>query len=160
MLPYWSGERTPVNDPLARGVLAGLTLSHGRPHMFRAALEGIAYGVRHNLEAMAAAGAPPRRLVAIGGGVRNALWVQIVSDVTGREQAVQSTPGASYGDAMMAAVGVGLLPSLSESRRWLAEGTIVRPEPEATAFYDARYPLFRELYERTRGLVHALASQG
>ena len=160
MLPYWSGERTPVNDPLARGVLVGLTLSHGRPHMFRAALEGIAFGVRHNLEAMAAAGAAPRRLVAIGGGVKNPLWVQIVSDVTGREQVVQATPGASYGDAMMAAVGVGLLPSLSESRRWLPAGAAVRPDPEAAAFYDRRYPLFRELYESTRALVHALASKG
>ncbi len=159
MLPYWSGERTPVNDPLARGVLAGLTLSHGRPHMFRAALEGIAFGVRHNLEAMASAGAQPRRLVAIGGGVKNPLWVQIVSDVTGREQVAQTTPGASYGDAMMAAVGVGLLPSLSESRRWLPRGTLVRPDPEAAAFYDKRYPLFRELYESTRALVHSLASK-
>jgi xylulokinase len=159
MLPYFSGERTPVNDPMARGVVAGLTLSHGRPHLFRAALEGIAFGIRHNLEAMAMAGAPPRRLVAIGGGVRNALWLQIVSDVTGREQVVQSTPGASYGDAVMAAVGVGLLENLSESRRWLEAGTVVRPEPVALAFYEGRYPLYRELYERTRPLVHALATE-
>ncbi len=158
LLPYFSGERTPLNDPLARGVMVGLTLSHGRPHIYRAALEGIAYGIRHNLEAMARAGAQPRRLVAIGGGTRSPLWTQIVSDVTGREQVVQATPGACYGDAMMAAVGVGLADGLAGCRRWLEAGTPVRPDPEAAAFYEGRYPLFRELYERTRPLVHALAS--
>ncbi len=158
LLPYFSGERSPLNDPLARGVMVGLTLSHGRPHICRAALEGVAFGIRGNLEAMARAGAEPRRLVAIGGGVRNRLWTQIVSDVTGREQVVQASPGACYGDAMMAAVGVGLAGSLSETRRWLEAGTVVRPDPEAVAFYETRYPLFRELYERTRPVVHALAS--
>lgn len=158
LLPHFSGERTPVNDPLARGVMVGLSLSHGRPHISRAALEGIAYGIRGNLEAMARAGAEPRRLVAIGGGVRNPLWTQIVSDVTGREQVVQVSPGACYGDAMMAAVGVGILRGLPDCRRWVAQGAIVRPDPEAVAFYDSLYPLFRELYERTRPVVHALAS--
>lgn len=68
LLPYFAGERTPIFDPLARGAWTGLTLSHTAGHLYRSALEGIAMGVRHNLEAMAAAGAPSRRLVAVGGG--------------------------------------------------------------------------------------------
>jgi xylulokinase len=160
VLPYFSGERTPINDPLARGIFAGLTLSHDRAHVYRAILEGIAFGIRHNLETMEEAGARPRRLVAIGGGVQNRLWIQIVSDVTGREQIVQSTPGASYGDAMMAAVGVGIVKSLRDTRQWLAPGTVVRPDPEASAFYTQRYSLYRELYQQTRGLVHRLGISG
>jgi xylulokinase len=156
VLPYFSGERTPINDPLARGMIAGLTLSHDRAHVYRAILEGIAFGIRHNLEAMEEAGARPRRLVAIGGGVQNRLWIQIVSDVTGRDQIVQTTPGASYGDAMMAAVGVGMVKSLSDTRQWLSPGTVVRPDPEASAFYEKRYALYRELYSQTRELVHRL----
>jgi xylulokinase len=160
VLPYFSGERTPVNDPGARGMIAGLTLSHDRAHIFRAILEGIAFGIRHNLEAMEEVGAPPRRLVAIGGGVQNRLWLQIVSDVTGREQDARTSPGACYGDAMMAAVSVGIMRRLNETRRWLAPGAAVHPDPEASAFYAARYAMYRELYERTRELMHRLGSGG
>ena len=102
-LPYFSGERTPINDPLARGVFAGLTLSHTRGHLYRAVLEGTGFGVRDNLEAMAEMGAPPTRLVAVGGGAQNALWLQIVSDITGAVQIVpERTIGASYGNAFLA----------------------------------------------------------
>jgi xylulokinase len=158
VLPFFSGERTPVNDPLARGMIAGLTLSHGQAHLFRAILESIAFGVRHNLEAMEEAGFASRRLVAIGGGVQNRLWTRIVSDVTGREQEVRETPGACYGDAMIGAVAAGILPGLSDARKWLASASLVRPDPEAHAFYTRRYPLYRELYDRTKDLVHLLAS--
>lgn len=155
-LPYFSGERTPINDPQARGALLGLTLSHGRPHVFRALLEGIAYGVRANLEAMDAAGAPASRLVAIGGGVRNDLWVQTVSDVTGRTQEVQDTPGASYGNTMLASVGIGLARDLGDTRRWAEPSRLVEPRAEAVAVYDRTYPLYQRLYERTAEIAHAL----
>ena len=158
MLPYFSGERTPLGDPLARGVITGLSLAHGRAHLYRALLEGVAYGIRDNLEAMAAAGAVPRRLVAVGGGVKNPLWTQIVSDVTGREQIVQTTPGACYGDAVLAAIGVGILGNMGQARRWLEPGTVVSPDLEATAFYEGRYPFFRELYRQTRDIAHRLAA--
>ncbi len=157
-LPYFSGERTPVNDPLARGIIAGLTLSHGRSHIYRSFMEAIAYGIRQNLDAMADAGMPARRLVAIGGGARNPLLVQIVSDVTGREQEVHASVGAAYGNAMMAAVGVGILEDLSATRTWVGTGPIVRPDPEASQFYDRRYLLYRQLYDDTADLMHTLAS--
>lgn len=96
MLPYFAGERTPLMDPDARGVVAGLTISHTRGDLYRAALEATAYGVRHNLETLAAAGAEVSRTVAVGGGVRGGLWTQIVSDVTGLTQLVPAvTVGAS-----------------------------------------------------------------
>lgn len=158
MLPYFSGERTPLNDPLARGVIAGLTLSHSRAHLYRAALEGVAYGIRHNLEAMVAEGEPPQRLVAVGGGTKNPLWLQIVSDVTGREQVVRTTPGAAYGDAFLAGVGVGLLPGLPAVQDWLGPtDLILRPSPERRDVYDTYYRLYRALYTANKDMMHALA---
>ncbi|HEX8918525.1 MAG TPA: FGGY family carbohydrate kinase, partial [Chloroflexota bacterium] len=75
ILPYFSGERTPINDPQARGVICGLTLAHDRGHVYRAVLEGTAYGIAHNLKAMREAGGEPRRLVAVGGGAKNPVWL-------------------------------------------------------------------------------------
>lgn len=82
LLPYFSGERTPVNDPNARGVLAGLSLFHKKGHIFRAILEAIAYGIRDNIENIEKAGLPVRKAVAIGGGTNSEVLLQIVSDVT------------------------------------------------------------------------------
>ncbi|HRA47717.1 MAG TPA: FGGY-family carbohydrate kinase, partial [Thermomicrobiales bacterium] len=87
-LPYFSGERTPINDPLARGTFVGLTLSHTRADLYRSVLEGTGYGVADNLAVMASMGADPTRIVAVGGGTLNPLWLQIVSDITGKIQQV------------------------------------------------------------------------
>ena len=110
MLPYFAGERTPVFDPQARGVVAGLTLRHGRGHLFRAAYEGISFGIRQILERFDDAH-PCIRTVAVGGGLRSPVWAQTLSDITGRTQLVPAQAlGASYGDALLAAIGVGLVP--------------------------------------------------
>lgn len=104
MLPYFAGERTPIMDPNARGIIAGLILSHTRGDLDRAALEATAMGVRHNIETMRDAGADIRRVVAVGGGAQGTLWTQIVSDVTGLPQVIPSiTIGASFGAAFLAA---------------------------------------------------------
>src|SRR5262249_31056115 len=109
MLPYFAGERTPLFDPDARGIVAGLTTSHGRGELYRAALEGTAYVLRHNLEAMSDAGGRARRLVAVGGGTKGGLWTQIVSDVTGLPQELPAeTVGACLGDALFAAQACGV----------------------------------------------------
>ncbi|NIX05876.1 MAG: sugar kinase, partial [Gammaproteobacteria bacterium] len=88
VLPYFSGERTPINDPRARGVIFGLTLAHTRAHMFRAALEGISYGIEHHFDIMKQIGAEPTEVVAVGGGTKSPLWLQCVSDVTQMAQKV------------------------------------------------------------------------
>jgi xylulokinase len=109
-LPYFSGERTPLNDAMARGVIAGLSLAHTRDHVFRAILEGVACGVRHNMETLAQLGAYVQRVVAVGGGAQTDIWLQIVSDVSGLRQEVPTvTLGACYGDAFLAGCAAGLL---------------------------------------------------
>lgn len=155
VLPYFAGERTPLHDPLARGVVAGLTLRHGRGHVYRALLEGTAYGVRHNLEVFEAAGARPQRMFAVGGGTADDLWMQIVSDVTGRSQIVpRVTIGAAYGDAYLAGLGVGALPI---DREWNEAARTIDPGEGAARAYDPLYRAYRELYPATLAQVHALA---
>jgi xylulokinase len=105
----FSGERTPINDPQARGVIAGLTLAHTRGHLFRAVLESVAYGICHNIETFRNIGAQVRQVVAVGGGTKSRTWLQIVSDVAGIPQMVPAqTIGASYGDAFLAGVAANL----------------------------------------------------
>jgi xylulokinase len=155
MLPYFAGERTPLFDPDARGLVLGLTLHHGRGHLYRAALEGTAFGVRHNLEVMRSAGGEARRLVAVGGGTKGGLWTQIVSDVLGRAQELPSvTIGACYGDALLAARATGL----SDGTGWNPPAGTVEPDPAAGQTYDALYELYRGLYPATRDAAHALAA--
>lgn len=158
MLPYFAGERTPLFDPDARGFIAGLTLRHGRGHLYRAALEATAFGVRHNLEAMRAAGGSDKRLVAVGGGTQGELWTQIVSDVLQQPQQIpRYTIGACYGDALLAAIGTGLV---GADAAWNPVSHIVEPDADAAADYESRYQLYRELYSSTRNLAHTLAAMG
>jgi xylulokinase len=157
MLPYFAGERTPLFDPDARGVLAGLTLRHNRGDIYRAALEATAYGVRHNLHAMREAGGQDRRLVAVGGGTKGGLWTQIVSDVLDAPQQLpRQTIGACLGDALLAAIGIGLA---TETAPWNPIATTIEPRPEPATAYERYYALYRELYPNTRDIAHALARE-
>ena len=155
-LPYFSGERTPINDPRARAVAAGLSLSSTRGDMYLALLQGIAYATRANLEAMRDLGAPARRVVAVGGGTADPLLLQLVSDAAGiRQEIPASTIGASRGDAILAGLASGLL-SRDDLGAWTSIERVVEPRPGARAGHDRRYDAFRELYTATRDIVHAL----
>jgi xylulokinase len=160
LLPYFSGERTPINDPQARGVFVGLTLAHRRAHLFHAVLESVAFGIRHNLETFRSIGAEVRRVVAVGGGTRSRTWLQIVSDAAGVVQEVpQLTIGASYGDAFLAGVAAGLL-QRGDLERWVRPGSEIHPNPAHKETYDSLYKDYLLLYERTRDIVHRLSSPG
>lgn len=155
MLPYFAGERTPIFDPRARGVIAGLTLRHTRAHLFRAVYEGIAFGIRQILELLDSDTNPVRRLVAVGGGTQGGLWTQVVSDVTGRTQELPAqTIGASYGDALMAAIGAGLVPPATD---WTVTAGTVAPDPANRDLYDGLHRVYSDLYPATRDAAHYLA---
>ena len=156
VLPYFAGERTPLYDPAARGLILGLTLSHSRGHLYRALLEATAFGVRHILEALERAGGAPQRFVAVGGGTKGGLWTQIVSDVIGRPQEIPAqTIGASYGDALMAAIGAGFVPADST---WSRVENVVEPSEATRAVYDELYAIYRSLYPATMEQAHSLAA--
>jgi xylulokinase len=159
VLPYFAGERTPLFDPDARGVVAGLALGHGRGDLFRAVLEGTAYGMRHNLELMRSTGAPLHRVTAVGGGAHNPLWLQIVSDVAGIPQDIpERTTGASFGDAFLVGRATSVIPSDDVLRdTWVRHARTVQPDAAASAAYEPYYEAFRALYPASLHVVHALA---
>ncbi|MFE7198225.1 FGGY-family carbohydrate kinase [Microbacterium oxydans] len=158
VLPYFAGERTPIQDPDARGVIAGLTLEHTRGDLYRAALEATALGVRHNVETMRAAGADIRRIVAVGGGTQGRLWLQVVSDVTGLVQEVpQTTIGASYGAAFLAATAIAASDETPVITDWNPVAETIRPDEALRPAYDALFDRYVRLYADSKDVVHELA---
>jgi xylulokinase len=157
-LPYLSGERTPHPDPHARGVFFGLTLRHGKPHLTRAVLEGVAYGLRDALELMRGLGIKPREVVASGGGARSKLWRQILADNFGTPIVTNSAAeGSAYGAALLAGVGAQVWPSVeAASAAALKETSRVEPG-QAAAVYRDYYSHFRALYPKLKSEFAALA---
>lgn len=150
-LPYFSGERTPLHDPHAKGVFFGLDLTHTRGDLLRAALEGIAMATRHVTETFTDAGAAPTRVMAVGGGTKMEPWLQATSDLTGLPQELRRvTLGASYGDAFLAALALGRAQP-SDIDRWNPPERVVQPRDVPA--YARNYRVFRELYERTKDLM-------
>ena len=156
-LPYFEGERTPLHDPKARGMWFGLRLGHTRADLYRAILESVAFGIHHNLEAMAEEGMRPNRILVGGGGVLNRLWMQIVADVCEVDLVVpDQSAGASYGDAFLASIGSGLHKGISEIGRWVAPKEVIHPNPQNHDRYRLYYRVYRDLYTSTKILMHQL----
>ena len=154
VLPCFSGERTPIHDPLAKGVIFGMNLTHTRGDLYRATLEGIACATRAITETYRAAGQAPARVRAVGGGTRNLPWLQATSDLTGLDQTLcRVTTGAAYGDAFLAAQAVGAVEA-GEIDRWNPAESAVRAGHHAA--YDRLYPLFQRLYRQTRDIAAEL----
>jgi len=158
VLPYLAGERTPIFDPDARGLIIGLNLKHGRPELLRAVLEGIAFAVRHNVETMESVGSLCRRIAGVGGGTRADLLPQIITDVLGREQSICPPDiGASFGSATLAARAASLLGAGEE---WVRVERVLEPASGDADLYDELYGRYRGLYEHTADDMHALARVG
>lgn len=148
-LPHLAGERTPWFDEQARGVFAGLSLAHRRQHLARAVLEGVAHSMVVALDVLVQ-GATSSRVTAVGGGTRNPVWLQAVSDISGLEQAVVTHPGASYGGAALAALAVGAITSPGDVRRWIGEPAVIRPRTDLGPAYRSDHERFVELYHAAR----------
>ncbi len=155
-LPYFSGERTPIHDPRARGCLFGLDLTHTRGDIYRAILEGIANGTNHVIETFRDVGQAPQRLLAVGGGTKNRIWSQATSDISGLDQTLcRTTIGASYGDAFLAALAVGDAKPDDIAAWNPVAATIAAQKSDA---YEKQYRLFRRLYEQTKDIAHELGA--
>ncbi|AEB06826.1 Carbohydrate kinase, FGGY [Coriobacterium glomerans PW2] len=159
-LPYFAGERTPINDPDARGVFFGLTLRHTRAHMVRAALEGIAFSIAAHISILEHDhGLRINRIVAAGGGTKNPVWLQAISDACCKEVSTASVSiGASYGDALMAALADGACSSWNDLAARVGKGMTFEPDRAASALFTERKDLFDNLYRRNSDLMHALGS--
>ena len=157
-LPYLTGERTPHPDPTARAAFVGLTIHHGRPHLTRAVLEGVAFGLRDSLELTKGLGvlvSEPIR--ATGGGSKSPVWRRILADVLEATVATTSTSeGAAQGAAMLAAVGLGWFESVEEACRDLVKlDDVIDPSPDTSVYEDA-YARYRELYPALAPTFHTL----
>jgi xylulokinase len=160
-LPYLTGERTPYPDPLARGAFVGLTVRHTQPHLTRAVLEGVAFGLRDSFELMKEAGlAEIHQVRASGGGARSPLWRQIIADVLDVELVtVNTTEGAAYGAALLAGVGAGLWLDVDSACETTVRTTgSTPPERETAAHYASSYALYRRLYPDLKPVSHELSS--
>jgi xylulokinase len=165
-LPYLTGERCPHPDPNARGAFIGLTLRHGKPHMARAVLEGVSFGLRDSLElikglALSSSqglGVPIAQVRASGGGARSPLWRQIQADVFNTELVlINVTEGAAFGAALLAGVGAKVYGNVYEGvDSAIRVISSTRPQPEAVALYEGLYPSYRALYSALRPTFDAL----
>jgi xylulokinase len=148
VLPYFMGERTPIWDAHARGVVFGLSLDHGRGHWVRAMMEGVGYAVLHNFELMQASGLKMQMpIVLCEGGARSSLWRQIMADILNVECThAASSQGAPVGDALIAGVGVGIFKNYDIVKDLVRCGDKAIPNPENHARYMKLYAVFRALY--------------
>lgn len=161
-LPYLQGERAPIWDPLARGMLAGLSHTTSRDDMARAVLEGTAFGLRHIVDCLDRIAAEPiREIRALGGGTRNALWNQIKADVLQKRlDVLEFQETGTLGAALMAGMGTGVYRGFAEAievARSVSGTRAVEPDPAMSGLYDERFELFTSLYPRTREIAHGLA---
>lgn len=147
-LPYLTGERTPHPDPLARGAWVGLTVRHSRAHLTRAVLEGVAFGIKDSFTLIQNAGLGAIEQVRIsGGGAKSHLWRQIIADVLGVELVtVNTTEGAAYGAALLAAVGAGAFESVPAACAAAIQITGQTIPTADTEKYQQIYPRYCALY--------------
>ena len=157
-LPYFLGEKSPLNDPNLRGTFAGLHLGHTRADLYRSVLESIAFGFRHHVEIFAERGISLSRVMVTNGGSKSTLWKQIHSEVLGMElHPVIDHPGASLGAAVIAAIGIGSLGGWEDSKRFLELDRPVEPNPANVSIYNDAYAEWRELGAAVTPISHSIA---
>jgi len=156
-LPYFEGERTPINDPIARGAFFGLTLRHTQADLYRALLEAVAFGMRHNLEKLADEDIDVKLINAVGGGAKNLGWMQLIANIADVDVRIpQGISGASYGDAILAGIGVGLYKDASQAKVWDEAALQLKPDHADVEVYDRLYSVYLDLYQQTRNLLPSL----
>lgn len=148
-LPYMAGERSPIWNPDAKGVFYGLGFDKTKAHMVRAALEGVAFSLEHNLRTAAQTGVEVGELVAMGGASNSVLWTQIKADVTGRTiQVPTSDTATTLGAAILAGVGVGIYDSFEQAvRETIVITRTQEPDMEKHKVYEKSMELYLRLYE-------------
>ena len=148
------GERTPIWDEKAAGVLFGLTLAHTKAHIYRAVLEAVAYSLLHIMESMTDSDMAIEKIILVGGGARSAIWKQIFADVTNLPivTPVQEIE-APLGDAFLAAVGAGFITEYEDIRSWITMNPPVLPDKENHERYKKHFALYKKLYPALKDIM-------
>lgn len=154
-LPYFSGERTPINDNLAQGVFFGLNLQSSLADLYLAMLEGIAFSISHNVQEINKL-QTVKRIMSIGGGALNRRLLQAVSDVCNLKQFGSNQKiGAAYGDCLLAAAALGKFTNTQEAvNAWIKSEVQVQPDASLRAHYQQKFSRYRKLYPALAELMH------
>lgn len=162
LLPYFIGEKTPVFDPLARGILFGLSLQHTRAHIYHAILEGISYGFLHHLEVLSSRGFGVNRVRVANGGAKSTLWRQVTADVIGYPlEEVANHPGSSLGAAFVAGMGIEAFNSWDDIENYIQIAGTTHPDLEKHDKYSQLFELYKQLYlSNTMNFVHLSKIEG
>jgi xylulokinase len=156
-LPYFAGERTPINDPFAKGVIFGLKLTHTRNHLYRSALEGVGYGISQLFDIFKEHQLPLKKIMAVGGGVKNLTWLKIIADITGETiNTANVSIGAAFGDALMASLGCGYYKSFADFSEVIKPGQVIEPDKNKTKLYQPYRKIFDQLYSATKEMMHSI----
>lgn len=147
VLPYFLGAKTPLNNPAARGVFYGMTLSHNRYHLYRAVMESVIFGFRDHFQVLDQLHLPIRRVVASEGGARSRLWRQMAADILNQPiEFQQENPGSAFGAAVMAGMSRGYFSGNSLPAGAVLETTF--PQPAARVEYEQVYQTYLQLYRQ------------
>jgi len=157
-LPYLMGERSPLWDPKARGAFIGLTVRHGKDHMIRSVLEGVAYNMKLIVEAFEEQNAGTDLIRIIGGGAKSDLWRSIFSDIIGVKIARLNLieEATSFGAAIAGAIGVGLFNNIEEASKIVKIVDIIEPDVSRKRIYDKYYELFKIAYPKLKDIFYGI----
>lgn len=155
-LPYLMGERSPINDPHAKGAFIGMSMNNTRTDMMQAVLEGVAFALRDSLEIMKELGVAPAESTICGGGARSGLWKQIIANVLNiRLRTVEIEEGPSYGGAILAAVACGEYACVEDAVNHIVKyKDCVEPDEILVEKYNKKYEVFKEIYPQLKNVMH------
>ena len=153
-LPYLMGERSPLNDPNARGTFVGMTMDTTREDMTQAVLEGVAFALRDSFEVAKALGIEIERTKICGGGAKSPLWKKMIANILNiKVDVIESEEGPSMGGAMLAAVACGEYESVEAAAAAIVKVVdTVEPDPALAALYEERYQQFKQIYPTVKEL--------
>jgi xylulokinase len=158
--PYLMGERTPHLDSEVRGALIGLAASHGRGHIIRAILEGVAFSLKDTLTIFAEIGVPVNDIRLGGGGALSPLWRQIQADVYAKPVSqLVAEQGGAHGAAILAGVGAGLWPSVDDAcSQFVKIASVVDVDKSASAKLQQQYQIYRAIYPALKQIREAVSA--
>lgn len=155
VLPYFSGERTPINDPLAKGLIFGLNLHHTREHVYNACLEGVGYGINQHFEIFDERHMATKKIMAVGGGTKNEKWLQSVANISAKTiHTAVIEMGAAYGDALLSALGIGFYRNTEELTKKIQIKRSIFPDMTIYENYAPYREQYHCLYQATKDIMH------
>lgn len=158
-LDFFQGNRTPYKDPNAKGVIYGLTLSHTKAHIYRALIESVALGTKNIIDNFDKQGEKIDMIVGCGGVTKDATWMQIIADATGKPIIVTVDPSAGgLGCCIVAAVGTGIYQSFDEATDGMVQmAYTVEPDMDAHVQYEKVFKKYQKLYANLKDMMHEKA---